>query len=210
MANPDNPMGSWHDAGTVQRMIDRVPDGAILCLDEAYIECAPEGAMPALDPTDPRVIRMRTFSKIHGMAGARIGYAIGAAPIIKAFDKVRNHFGINRLGQVGAMAALADTGYVAHTVARIEAARARIASIAADNGLVALPSAANFVAIDCGADGAFARAVLAGLIARDIFVRMPFVAPQDRCVRASAGTDADLDALAAALPLALADARAAC
>jgi histidinol-phosphate aminotransferase len=52
--------------------------------------------------------------------------------------------------------------------------------------------------------------VLAGLIARDIFVRMPFVAPQDRCVRASAGTDADLDALAAALPLALADARAAC
>jgi histidinol-phosphate aminotransferase len=209
-ANPDNPMGSWHDAATVQRMIEAVPPGAILCLDEAYAESAPLGTMPPIDPQDARVIRMRTFSKVHGMAGARIGYAIGAAPVIKAFDKVRNHFGINRAGQVGALAALSDPDHVAATVARIIAARTRIAEIAAANGLVALPSAANFVAIDCRADGAFARAVLAGLIARDIFVRMPFVAPQDRCIRVSAGTPADLDAFAAALPGALADARAAC
>lgn len=207
ISNPDNPMGTWHDAATMQRMIDAVPDGAILCLDEAYAECAPEGTMPAIDPTDPRVIRMRTFSKVHGMAGARIGYAIGAAPIIKAFDKVRNHFGINRAGQVGALAALQDTDWAAQTVAKIAAARIAIADIARANGLTPLPSAANFVTIDCGADGDFARTVLAGLIARDVFVRMPFVAPQDRCIRVSAGTADDLAALAAALPLALVDAR---
>ena len=208
-SNPDNPMGTWHDADAVQRMIEAVPRGAILCLDEAYAECAPEGTMPPIDPADPRVIRMRTFSKVHGMAGARIGYAVGAAPIIKAFDKVRNHFGINRIGQVGALAALQDADWAAQTVARIAAARDRIGDIARANGLTPLPSAANFVAIDCGEDGDFARAVLAGLIARDVFVRMPFVAPQDRCIRVSAGASDDLAALEAALPPALADARSA-
>jgi histidinol-phosphate aminotransferase len=179
-----------------------------LCLDEAYAECAPEGTMPPIDVADSRVIRMRTFSKVHGLAGARIGYAIGAAPMIKAFDKVRNHFGINRVGQVGALAALQDTDWAAQTVAQIAAARDRIGDIARANGLTPLPSAANFVAIDCGSDGDFARAVLGGLIARDVFARMPFVAPQDRCIRISAGTEDDLAALAAALPPALADARA--
>ena len=79
--------------------------------------------------------------------------------------------------------------------------------IAAEHGLAALPSAANFVAIDCGRDGDFARAVLAGLIERDVFVRMPFVAPQDRCIRVSAGTKTDLDVFAQALPDALQAAR---
>ena len=84
------------------------------------------------------------------------------------------------------------------------AAKRRLAAIAAANGLRALPSATNFVAIDCGRDGAFARRVLAGLAERGVFVRMPFVAPQDRCIRVTAGTEADLDAFAAALPQALA------
>ena len=82
-------------------------------------------------------------------------------------------------------------------------ARDRIAAIARDNGLTPLPSAANFVAIDCGRDGNYARAVLKELIARDIFVRMPGVAPLDRCIRVSAGTDDDLAAFAEVLPQAL-------
>jgi histidinol-phosphate aminotransferase len=85
-------------------------------------------------------------------------------------------------------------------------ARGRIDTIAVMNGLTTLPSATNFVAMDCGRGGDFARAVLRGLMARDVFVRMPFVAPQDRCIRVSAGRERDLDALAEALPLALADA----
>ncbi len=85
-------------------------------------------------------------------------------------------------------------------------ARTRIGEIAAANGLRALPSATNFV-VDCGADGRFARAVLEQLTARDLFVRMPFVAPQDRCIRISAGRAQDLELLETALPQALAAAR---
>ena len=81
-------------------------------------------------------------------------------------------------------------------------------SIALENGLAPLPSAANFVAIDCGLDGDFARKVLNGLLDRGIFVRMPFAAPQNRCIRLSCGTSQDLDAFAVALPRALERARA--
>ena len=202
-ANPDNPMGSWWDAAAAQSLIERMPDGAVLCLDEAYCEFAPEGTMPAIDVTDPRVLRFRTFSKVHGLAGARVGYAIGEAGLIKSFDKIRNHFGVNRIAQAGALAALADQVHVADVVRRVVRARERIAAIARANGLAPLPSATNFVTIDCGRDGGFARRVLTQLIARDIFIRMPGVAPLDRCIRVSAGTDADLDAFAEALPAAL-------
>jgi histidinol-phosphate aminotransferase len=168
-ANPDNPMGSWWDEADVQRLIDRVPEGAVLCLDEAYGEFAPQGTMPPLDVSNPRVLRFRTFSKAHGMAGLRVGYAIGEASLIKAFDKIRNHFGVNRIAQAGALAALSDGAHLASVVKRV----------------------------------AGARAVLKELIARDIFVRMPGVAPLDRCIRVSAGTDADLAAFAEVLPQAL-------
>lgn len=207
LANPDNPMGSWHDAARVQAMIEAVPAGTVLVLDEAYVDLAPEGTAPMIDTSDPRVIRMRTFSKGYGMAGARVGYAIAEAGLIAAFDKVRNHFGMCRISQAGALAALADQPYLAQVRDAVAAARDRIGAIARDNGLRPLPSATNFVTVDCGADGAFARRVLTELIARDIFVRMPFVAPQDRCIRISVGRDADLDALDEALPQALAAAR---
>ena len=208
LSNPDNPMGTWHDAATVQAMIDRMPDGTLLVLDEAYLEFAPEGTAPRIDPDDPRVIRTRTFSKAHGLAGARVGYAFGAAPLIAAFDKVRNHFGMARVSQAGALAALRDTDWMAQVQAQVAEGRDRIAGIAAASGLSALPSATNFVAVDCGADGAFARRVLSELVARDVFVRMPFVAPQDRCIRISVGRKQDLDVLEAAFPAALAAARA--
>ena len=206
-ANPDNPMGSWHGPDRIRAMIEAVPDGTLLVLDEAYIEFAPRGTAPEIDPDDPRVIRLRTFSKAYGMAGARVGYAIGAAPLIAAFDKVRNHFGMSRISQAGALAALADTDHLIEVQAAVSVARGRIAEIAAANGLTALPSAANFVAIDCGRDGAFATRVLEGLGAEDVFVRKPFVAPEDRCIRVSAGTPEMLDLFERALPRALAAAR---
>ena len=206
LSNPDNPMGSWHDAARIQAMIEAVPEGSLLILDEAYVEFAPEGTAPPFDIHDPRVIRTRTFSKAYGLAGARVGYAIAAEGLISAFHKVRNHFGMCRTSQIGALAALQDTDWLSHVLARNVAARDRIRAIAAGNGLTALPSATNFVAVDCGRDGAFARAVLDGLIARDIFVRMPFTAPQDRCLRISCGPDPMLDLLAEALPGALKDA----
>ena len=206
-ANPDNPMGSWHDAGTVEAMIDALPEGTVLALDEAYADTAPPEAIPPLDLGHPRVIRFRTFSKAYGLAGLRVGYGIAAPDFVSVFGRIRNHFGMGRVAQAGALAALQDQAHLARTVAEIAASRDRIAGIARDNGLVPLPSATNFVTVDCGRGGVFARSVLGGLVARGIFVRMPFTAPQDRCIRISCGRPADLDALAEALPAALAAAR---
>ena len=208
LANPDNPMGSHHPAAVIEAMIAALPEGTLLILDEAYVDLAPPGTAPSVAPDDPRVIRMRTFSKGYGMAGLRVGYGLAAPGLVSAFDKVRNHFGVGRIAQAGALAALADQAWLAHVRDETDRARTTLARVARANGLEPLPSATNFVTIDCGHEGAFARRVLAALIKNDIFVRMPFVAPQDRCIRVSAGSPADLAAFAAALPRALAEARA--
>jgi len=207
LANPDNPMGSWHSGQTIADALENLPEGTLLVLDEAYVEFAPEGTAAPVAADDPRVIRMRTFSKAYGMAGARVGYAIAAPGLISAFNKVRNHFGMNRFAQAGALAALLDQDWLAHVQAQVATARDRIAAIARDNGLTTLPSATNFVAVDCGGDGVFAKAVLGALVDQGVFVRMPFAAPQNRCIRVSCGRPEDLDAFAAALPVALDRAR---
>jgi histidinol-phosphate aminotransferase len=187
-------------------MIDALPDGCCLALDEAYADTAPADAIPPLDLTHPRVIRFRTFSKAYGMAGMRVGYGLAEADFITSFGKIRNHFGMGRVSQAAALAALDDQTYLQNTIARIAKSRDRIAAIARDNGLTPLPSATNFVTIDCGRDGDFARAVLASLVAQGIFVRMPFTAPQDRCIRISCAPEDALEAFAKALPVALKEA----
>ena len=207
LANPDNPMGSWHDAAYMQQALTQLPQGALLILDEAYLECAPTGTAIPLAPDDPRVIRMRTFSKGYGMAGARVGYAIGHPELIAAFNRVRNHFGVTRAAQAGALAALEDQAYLGTVLQHIESGRAELGRIAQSHGLTALPSATNFVTIDCGQDAAFAKSVLSNLVQQGVFVRMPFVSPGNRCIRVSCGRASDMAAFGAALPIALAAAK---
>jgi len=207
VANPDNPMGSWHKGEAIAAALEALPDGCLMVLDEAYVEFAPEGTAAPVAADDPRVIRMRTFSKAYGMAGARVGYALGQTDLIRAFDKIRNHFGMNRVAQAGALAALHDGAWLAHVQAEVARSRDEIARIAEQNGLSALPSATNFVAVDCGDDGALAKRMVQALGARGVFVRMPFVAPQNRCIRVSCGRPQDMAILAEAMPGALAEAR---
>lgn len=207
LANPDNPMGSWHSGAVIEDMIANLPDGTLLVLDEAYADLAPPGTMPRVAADDPRVIRFRTFSKAYGMAGARVGYALAEPGLAQAFDKVRNHFGMGRIAQAGALAALQDQAYLQTVKTRTVAARATLSAIARANGLMPLPSATNFVTIDCGRDGDYARAVLRETVARGVFIRMPGVAPLDRCIRVSLGDDAALSVFAEVLPQALSAAR---
>lgn len=202
-ANPDNPMGGWWEAEAVNRMIAGLPPGSLLMLDEAYGEFAPPGTLPPLDAKNPNVLRFRTFSKAYGLAGMRLGYCIGHERVISAFDKIRNHFGVTRMGQAAGVAALADQDYLNQVVRQVAAAREEIARIARSLGLTPLPSAANFVAIDLRRDGAYARRVLEALTAAGIFVRMPGVEPLNRCIRITAGSAEDLRILAAELPGAL-------
>jgi histidinol-phosphate aminotransferase len=203
VSNPNSPMGTWWTAADITALMRDLPGETLLVLDEAYCDTAPAGTVAPIDVSNRQVVRYRTFSKAYGLAGARIGYAISAAEIIQAFDKVRNHYGINRVGQVGALAALKDQAYLRDVVAKIARARDRISAVARDNGLAPIPSAASFVAMDCGHDDAFAARVLNGLIDRDVFIRQPAVAPLNRCIRVSCGLEHDLDIFAEELPRAL-------
>ncbi|HEU5370652.1 MAG TPA: pyridoxal phosphate-dependent aminotransferase [Ktedonobacterales bacterium] len=187
LANPDNPAGTWHTADHLSAFQESLPDGCLLLLDEAYSDFAPPEAIARVEASDPRVLRLRTFSKAHGMAGARIGYAIGDAEIIKAFDKIRLHFGVNLVAQAGALAALHDTDYLREVVAEAEKGRQEYGELARSLGLPTIPSATNFVSIDVGGPER-ARALLTALAERDVFVRMPGTPPLNRCIRVTVGT----------------------
>jgi histidinol-phosphate aminotransferase len=201
-ANPDNPMGSWHEAADIVAFAKALPETTLFILDEAYSETAPASSLPAIESLidRPNVMRMRTFSKAYGLAGSRVGYVISTAGTASAFDKVRNHFGLNRLGTVAALAALKDQAYLKTVIGNIHAAREQIAAIARANGLEPLPSATNFVAIDCGRDGAYSKAIVDGLMEHGVFIRMPGVAPLNRCIRVSVGPEADMALFEKALP----------
>ena len=203
LANPDNPMGSFWPAADVERFITSVPEETLVMLDEAYGELAPEGALPPIDTGRPNVLRLRSFSKAYGLAGIRVGYAIGPKRIVGAFNRVRNHFGVNRLAQAAALTALDDQAYLRVVKAEIATARERIGIIARNNGLAALPSATNFVAVDCGRDGAYAVRILEELARLGIFIRKPTAPGLDRHVRISVGPKHDMDLLAETLPRAI-------
>lgn len=207
LSNPDNPMGTFWNAPEVERFIEDLPETTVLILDEAYGETAPLSLLPKLDLARPNVIRLRTFSKAYGLAGIRCGYAVADERVIADFEKIRNHYGVNKMAQIAGAAALADQAYLETVVARVAAGRDRIADIGRENGLSPIPSFTNFVTMDCGADGAFALKVLQGLLARDVFARKPVAPGLDRCIRISVGLDHELDIFAEELPRALADAR---
>jgi len=202
-ANPDNPMGTHVPGYKIIEALKDLPEGCLFILDEAYSEFAPDSSLPNLEITDMRVVRLRTFSKAYGMAGARVGYAMAEENLINSFEKIRNHFGMNRVAQKAAFEALSDNQWLLEMVQKVESGRQRIYKIAASNNLKPISSSTNFVAIDCGQDGTFAKKVLTELISLGIFVRMPFVSPQDRCIRVSVGKKRDLDKFEEALPAAL-------
>lgn len=210
LANPDNPMGTWHSAERLAALIAAVPDDTVLALDEAYIEFAADGSAsdsditPPLDTSDPHVIRLRTFSKAYGMAGLRVGYAIAHRDIITGLNKIRNHFAVNRVAQAGALAALADEAFLIQVAQTVDQGRRRIADFAAGLGLMTIPSLTNFVAVDLGS-AERATQMLQRLAERDVFIRMPAVAPLNRCVRVGIGSDAENQLFEQAFAAVLAD-----
>ncbi len=207
LSNPDNPMGTWWEAADIEAFVAALPETPLILLVEAYGETGPVSAQPPIDFSRPNLVRLRTFSKAYGLAGLRCGYAFGDAEVIRGFEKVRNHYGINKMAQVAAEAALADQNYLRRVVARVAAGRERIAGIARANGLSPLTSATNFVTIDCGGDGAFAMSVLQGMLSRGVFIRKPMAPVLDRCIRISVGPEEELAIFEEELPRALKEAR---
>jgi histidinol-phosphate aminotransferase len=207
LANPDNPMGGWHEPGPLVDFIAAIDPDITILLDEAYCETLAEPLRLPLDFAPPNLVRTRTFSKTYGLAGMRVGYAVGAPGFIAAFDRVRNHFGISRMSQVAALAALDDPDWLIAVERAMRQARLRLEDIARDNGLDPLPSATNFVTMDTGRDGAYAQGVLRSLEGLGVFIRKPMAPGLDSCIRISAGPPAALDVFAEKLPEALRTAR---
>jgi histidinol-phosphate aminotransferase len=202
LANPDNPSGFFAAREAVGAFLAALPADCLLVLDEAYADYVP--ADQRLSRTDdPRVVRMRTFSKAYGLAGARIAYALAAPEVGSQFNKIRLQYGVNRTAQIGALAALASDAFVATVVRETERGRDDYERLAASLRIGTLPSRTNFVCFDLGSRERAERMV-DELLQRGVFVRKPSAAPLDRYVRVTVGTPAERERFAEIFTAALA------
>src|SRR5579863_2070573 len=187
LANPDNPSGRFISRADMERFYAALPDDTLLLLDEAYADFVDEDELlPAI--FDDRLIRLRTFSKAYGMAGARIGYALCTERNAATFQKIRLHYGINRNAQVGALASLYDEEFRRYVVVETARAREDYYRIANELGRRCIESRTNFVCIDFDAAERATR-VMNELLTRGIWIRKPGAPPLDAYVRVSAGTE---------------------
>jgi histidinol-phosphate aminotransferase len=206
LANPNNPTGSHVNTADFERILEALPERALLVVDEAYHEYAVAAAEAGevdypssqsyRSPDMPRVLTLRTFSKIHGLSGLRVGYGIGDRRVIELIERVRRPFNLNSVAQAAAVAALGDDDHV--RVSR-EAARlglAALSALGAELGVRVYPSLGNFSLVDVGRDAAEAYDAL---LHRGVIVRPlgPWGLPGH--VRISVGKPADQERIAAAL-----------
>ena len=153
IANPNNPTGTWLDAASLERFLTSVPEDVVVVLDEAYVEYveAPEypDSLPWLERF-PNLVVTRTFSKIHGLAGLRVGYALSSPQIADLLNRVRQPFNVNALAQEAALLALEDKAHVARSRANNREGMAFWEGALTDMGLAWIPSVGNFITVDLG------------------------------------------------------------
>jgi len=170
VANPNNPTGTLASSSDVTRLILETPSSVMIAMDEAYVEFLDEPldlVSLVRDGRFPNLLLMRTFSKIFGLAGLRIGYGIGHPEVIAALEKVRQPFNINSIAQAGALAALDDVEHLRRTRANNSAGLRFLEQSLHELGLETIPSAANFILARVG-DG---KRVFDQLQRRGVIVR---------------------------------------
>jgi len=204
LANPNNPTGSFLPRTELARLHAGLPSEVLLVLDQAYAEYLDprddDGGL-ALAAAHDNVLVTRTFSKIYGLAGERVGWGTGATGLIDALNRIRGPFNVTLSGQAAALAALADAEFVQASREHNRAERTRFAEAVdalGNHGLRALPSEANFVLVLF--EGALtAAAALAGLAERGYAVRHLPGQGLPQGLRITIGTRQQMDAVAAAL-----------
>lgn len=171
IANPNNPTGTWLAPDALVAFLDAVPEDVVVVLDEAYREYMdPALLVPSRHLLDrhPNLVVTRTFSKIHGLAGLRIGYALGDANVINLVNRVRQPFNANSFAMVAAEAALDDAEHVARSASLNRTGREWLRAALTERGLATLPSQANFITVDVGRP---ASVVFDGLLREGVIVR---------------------------------------
>ena len=170
VANPNNPTGTAVSAEALSEFVNAVPSDVLLVIDEAYYEFLeqPQDLLAEVrGGAKPNMVLMRTFSKIYGLAGLRIGYGIGHPDLIAALERIRQPFNINAIAQAGALAALDDVKHVAKTQ-KLNARGLRFFSRAFRKlGLEFVPSSGNFILVRVGeGQRVFAEMQKLGVIVR--------------------------------------------
>ncbi|NBW76025.1 MAG: histidinol-phosphate transaminase [Sphingomonadaceae bacterium] len=204
LANPNNPTGTYLPAAEVERLHAGLPADVLFVLDQAYAEyLTPEqdDLGLALAAAHANVLVTRTFSKIYGLAGERIGWATGAPGLIDTLNRIRGPFNVTNSGQAMALAAVADQDFVVSSREHNRAERARFAAAIeamGNHGLRAVPSEANFLLVLF--EGALsAEAAYNGLAERGYIVRWLPNQGLGHALRITIGTAEQMDAIAAAL-----------
>src|SRR5438046_3327341 len=168
IANPNNPTATRLSPDAIERFMARVPPQVLVVFDEAYYEFVDEMPDTLRYMRDGRnVVTLRTFSKIHGLASLRVGYGIARPELIEVMHKTRQPFNVNGIGQIGALAALADEEHQRETKELTDKGRACFEKEFATINLHFVTSAANYVLADVG-DG---LAVFRALLQRKVIVR---------------------------------------
>jgi histidinol-phosphate aminotransferase len=177
ICNPNNPTGTMVSVEEVEQLLARVPEHVVVVFDEAYFEYVRSSQFPdsmAYVKQGRNAIVLRTFSKIYGLAGLRIGYGVTTPEIANFLNRVRPPFNANSLAQRAALAALDDDEHVAKSRAVNQAGMEQVVSGLRGLGLAPIPSEANFVYFDVGRDGrqVFESLLRVGIIVRPIEGRM--------------------------------------
>lgn len=191
VANPNNPTGTHVGRAAVEKLLREVPPEVIVVMDEAYFEYADAPDYPnslELRGLRERLLVMRTFSKIYGLAALRVGYAVGPRQLIDYMNRVRAPFNVSTLAQAAAIAAIDDQRHVDAARSLNQKERARVKAALEARGLWVAPSQANFVLVDVKRP---ARAVYDALLKQGVIVR-PF-ASLPTSLRVTLGTEREND-----------------
>jgi histidinol-phosphate aminotransferase len=207
VCNPNNPTSTALPIGAIEAFLERVPRHVWVLLDEAYCEYSllddPDATLDLL-PRFPNLALLRTFSKVYGLCGLRVGFALcGSVELTRAFYSVRQPFSVNAVAQAAAVEALKHQDAVAQRVERAVAARLQLDAGLRQLGIVPLESHANFSWFRVAKDGEGERAIVDGLAERGVLVRSGTALGEEGFLRVTYGTPAEnqrfLDELAALL-----------
>jgi len=153
LCSPLNPTGTVVNGAELEEMLGSIPRSVLLLVDEAYVEYVTDPDYPdtlAYLDSHPNLVIARTFSKVYGLAGLRVGYLVASRPVRDALEKVKLPFNVNRLGQVAALAALGDEEHVARSREVNEKGKQRLYRVLEETGLEYVPTQANFILVRNG------------------------------------------------------------
>ncbi len=205
ICSPNNPTGSIVKKKDLDSFIERLPDNVLLVLDQAYIEYVDNEDHPTgLDYVEQGmpVILLRTFSKIYGLAGLRIGYGIAPAEIIGELNRVREPFNVNAMAQVAALGALKDNYHLERSRKLVGESRKQFVEGLSEMGLKPVPDQANFCFIDLKVDS---REVFKAMLQKGVIVRTGDIFGFPTYIRVTYGTEEQNKRFLAALKEVLAD-----